>query len=214
MAGRTRIKICGITREEDARFAVAAGVDALGFIFAEKSLRKVDPDLARRIIRDLPPFVDAVGVFVNSDQTQVSELVEYCGLTVVQLHGRENAEFCQAMKVRVVKAFSIHPETSAQEFAPYAGVAAAFLFDTWHEKLAGGTGQAFDWSILTKFAIPRPLILAGGLGPDNVGAALRQVRPFAVDVNSGVEVSPGRKDQALISAVVRAVRQADLEIYG
>ncbi|HSH12738.1 MAG TPA: phosphoribosylanthranilate isomerase [Desulfurivibrionaceae bacterium] len=211
MVGRTRIKVCGITRSEDARFAVAAGVDALGFIFAEKSQRKVDPDQARQIIRDLPPFVDAVGVFVNADPDLVREIAEYCGLTVVQLHGQESAEYCQAMPVRVVKAFSIRPETTDREFAPYAGVASGLLFDTWHEKLAGGTGEAFDWSLLARFAIPRPLILAGGLGPDNVAAAVRQVRPFAVDVNSGVEVSPGVKDQTLISAVVREVRRADLE---
>ncbi|NTV14726.1 MAG: phosphoribosylanthranilate isomerase [Desulfobulbaceae bacterium] len=214
MAGRTRIKVCGITRSEDAQYAVAAGVDALGFIFAAKSKRRVDPDQARRIIRALPPFVEAVGVFVNSEPARVRELSEYCGLTIVQLHGQESREFCQAMPLRVVKAFSIRPETSEQEFVPYAEVAAGFLFDTWHEKLAGGTGLAFDWSLLAKLAIPRPLILAGGLGPDNVGAAIRQVRPFAVDVNSGVEVSPGVKDQALIRAVVREVRQADREIYG
>jgi phosphoribosylanthranilate isomerase len=214
MAGRTRIKVCGITRPEDARFAVAAGVDALGFIFAGKSLRKVDPDQARRIITTLPPFVEAVGVFVNSDPAKVRELVEYCGLTVVQLHGQESVEYCRAMPVRVVKAFSIRPETPEQEFTPYADAAAGLLFDTWHEKLAGGTGQAFDWSILANYAIPRPLILAGGLGPDNVGAAVRLVHPFAVDVNSGVEVSPGLKDQGLITAVVKEVRLADLEVYG
>lgn len=214
MAGRTRIKVCGITRPEDAQFAVAAGVDALGFIFADKSLRKIDPDQARRIIRDLPPFVDAVGVFVNTDPARVRELVEYCGLTVVQLHGQESVAYCEKMPVRVVKAFSIRPETSDREFAPYAGVASGLLFDTWHEKLAGGTGQVFDWSMVAKFALPRPLILAGGLGPGNVGAAVRQVRPFAVDVNSGVEVGPGLKDHALIAAVVRAVRLVDSEIYG
>jgi len=214
MIGRTRIKVCGITRPEDARYAVAAGVDALGFIFADKSLRKIDPDLARKIIRDLPPFVEAVGVFVNADPVRVRELVEYCGLTVVQLHGQESVEYCQDMVVRVVKAFSIRPETTDREFAPYASVSSGFLFDTWHEKLAGGTGQVFDWSMLAKLAITRPLILAGGLGPDNVGAAVRQVRPFAVDVNSGVEVAPGIKDHVLISKVVREVRRADAEIYG
>jgi len=215
MSIRTRIKLCGITRAEDAHSAVSAGVDALGFIFAEKSQRKVDPDQARRIIRDLPPFVDAVGVFVNSDPARVRELVEYCGLTLVQLHGQESVEYCRTMPVRVVKAFSVRPDTNDREFAPYAGVVTGFLFDTWHEKLAGGTGQVFDWSMLAKFAILRPLVLAGGLGPDNIGAAVRQVRPFAVDVNSGVEVAaPGVKEHGLIMAVVRAVRRVDLEIYG
>jgi phosphoribosylanthranilate isomerase len=214
MVGRTRIKVCGITRPADAQQAVAAGVDALGFIFAEKSLRKVEPDQARRIISALPPFVDAVGVFVNADPARVRELVEYCRLTVVQLHGQESVEYCRAMPVRVVKAFSIRPETSDQQFAPYAEVAAGLLFDTWHEQLAGGTGQAFDWSMLAKFAIPKPLILAGGLGPDNVGEAVRQVRPFAVDLNSGVEVSPGVKDPGLIGMAVEEVRRADLAAYG
>lgn len=214
MIGRTRIKVCGITGPEDAQFAAAAGVDALGFIFAEKSQRRIDPDQARRIIRELPPFVDPVGVFVNSEAARVRELVEYCGLTVVQLHGQESAEYCRSMPVRVVKAFSIRPETSDREFAPYAGVTSGLLFDTWHERLAGGTGETFDWSMLAKFTIPGPLILAGGLEPDNVGAAVRLVRPFAVDFNSGVEVSPGVKDHGLISAVVREVRLADQEIYG
>lgn len=214
MSKRTRIKVCGITRLEDARYAVAAGVDALGFIFAEKSKRRIDPDQARQIIRDLPPFVDAVGVFVNADPLRVRELVEYCGLTVVQLHGQEGVEYCQSMVVRVVKAFSIRPESSEQEFAPYAGVSSGFLFDTWHDKLAGGTGQAFDWGLLAKFALPRPLILAGGLGSENVGAAVRQVRPYAVDVNSGVELAPGIKDHGLIRKVVREVQRADAEIYG
>lgn len=214
MTGRTRIKVCGITRPEDAQFAVAAGVDALGFIFAEKSKRRIDPDQARRIIRELPPFVEAVGVFVDSEAERVRELVAHCGLTVVQLHGRESVDFCRAMEVRVLKAFAIRPATSDREFAPYGEAVAGFLFDTWHEQLAGGTGEAFDWSLLTQFAIPRPLVLAGGLGPGNVGAAVRQVRPFAVDVNSGVEVAPGVKDHGLIAAVVREVRRADREIGG
>jgi len=212
MMGRTRIKICGITRLEDAQQAVAAGVDALGFIFAEKSPRKIDPDQARQIISTLPPFVDAVGVFVNAELARVNELSAYCGLTVVQLHGQESSEYCAAVRGRVVKAFAVRPDTTGDQFAPYADVACGFLLDTYHEKLAGGSGQTFDWTLVWQLALARPVILAGGLTPANVGAAVRQVRPFAVDVNSGVEVSPGIKNHSLISAVVREVRLVDLAI--
>lgn len=214
MIKRTRIKVCGITRPADALQAVACGVDALGFIFAEKSRRRVDPDRARQIIATLPPFVDAVGVFVDADPARVKEIVAYCGLTVLQLHGRESVEYCRSMELRVVKAFAVRTDTDSAEIESYAGVAAGYLFDTYHEKLAGGTGRTFDWSLLRKFTISRPLILAGGLNPDNVAGAIRQVSPFAVDLNSGVEIEPGLKDHALIEAAVRQVRKVDAELNG
>lgn len=212
MIKRTRIKVCGITRSADARQAVACGVDALGFIFAEKSKRCVDPDRAREIIAVLPPFVDAVGVFVDAEPDKVKKLVEYCGLTVLQLHGSESVEYCRSMEIRVVKAFAVRSGTGSAEIEPYAGVAAGYLFDTYHEKLAGGTGQTFDWSLIKKLTISRPLILAGGLNPENVGRAVREVGPFAIDLNSGVEISPGLKDHTLVEAAVREVMKVDEEI--
>jgi len=212
MIKRTRIKVCGITRSADARQAVAVGVDALGFIFAEKSQRKIDPDKAREIISTLPPFVDAVGVFVNAELSLVNEIVRYCGLTMVQLHGKETVEYCESVPGRIVKAFAVHNATDGAEIEPYTRVASGFLFDTYHENLDGGTGKTFDWSILQKFNISRPLILAGGLNPANVAEAVRLVQPYAVDVNSGVESEPGVKDHALIEAVVLEVRRIDAEM--
>ena len=210
MVKRTRIKVCGITDREDLVHAVAAGVDGLGFIFAEKSPRRVEPEKARELIKSVPPFVDAIGVFVNEDPDVVTDIIKYCGLTMVQLHGQENIDYCQLMPVRVLKAFAVNGDTDGSEMAVYSGVAAGYLLDTYHKSMAGGTGQTFDWSLIDGLRIPGPVLLAGGLGPDNVGEAISAVRPFAVDVNSGVETSPGCKDHDKISELVEAVRRADL----
>lgn len=206
MGCRTRIKVCGITRLADAMGAAAAGVDALGFIFAAKSPRRLAPDQAREIIAKLPPFVDAVGVFVDEDPQVVEQIVLSCGLTVVQLHGRESPAYCAKMPCRVVKSFSL---PGAPDFAAYQEMVSGFLVDTFYDKMAGGSGRTFDWSILEQLRPPGPLVLAGGLGPHNVGEAVRLVHPFAVDVNSGVETAPGIKDIARILQVVAEVRRAD-----
>lgn len=205
--GRTRIKVCGITRLDDALGAVAAGVDALGFIFAAKSPRRIAPEQAREIIAALPPLVSVVGVFVDEEPQKVEEIVRCCGLTVVQLHGSEAPAYCAKMPCRVVKVFSL---PGAPDFAAYQDVVSGFLVDTFHDKLAGGTGRTFDWSLIEQYRPPGPLVLAGGLSPDNVAEAVRRVRPFAVDVNSGVERAPGLKEIARIRQVVAEVRRADL----
>ncbi len=212
MTARTRIKLCGLKDPEVAAAAVAAGVDGVGFIFAAQSPRAVEPEVAREIISTLPPFVDAVGVFVNEDQSVVREIIEYCGLTMVQLHGSESVDYCRNIPARVIKTFAVHNGSDGGEFEPYAGVAGAFLLDTYHEKMAGGSGKVFDWSLIDKFNIPGPLILAGGLTPDNVAEAIKRVRPFAVDVNSGVESEPGVKDIELVRAFTAEVRRVDLEL--
>lgn len=209
MAVRTRIKICGMTRKEEVAAVAAAGVDAVGFIFAEESPRYINPEKARDIIRRLPPFVDAVGVFVNEEAGVVQDIVQYCGLTLVQLHGAEPPAYCREMTCRVLKAFRVGPQTTAAELAAYEEVVNGFLLDTFHDKLAGGTGQTFDWQQVARLAPTGPVILAGGLTPANVGQAVREIRPFAVDCNSGVEISPGRKDLDKVRQVVDAVRQAD-----
>lgn len=209
---RTRIKICGITEMTDAKAAVEAGVDALGFIFAEKSPRRIDPQKAREIIAALPPFVDAVGVFVNEYVDVVEEIVQYCRLTMVQLHGGETPEYCDKISCRVMKSFSISAERVAEgavDFKPYVGVVEAFLLDTWHSKVDGGTGETFDWDLVAQLQPPGPIVLAGGLNPDNVADSIRMVRPFAVDLNSGLESEPGRKDHEAIARAVTAVRGAD-----
>ena len=212
MIKRTRIKVCGITRSADARQAVDVGADALGFIFAEKSQRQIDPDKAREIISALPPFVDAVGVFVNAELSLVNEIAKYCGLTMIQLHGRETVDYCQSLPGRIIKAFAVHNGTDGREIEPYAPVVSGFLFDTYHENLDGGTGKTFDWSLLQRFTIGRPVILAGGLNSGNIAEAVRLVQPFAVDVNSGVELEPGVKDHTMVEELVREVRRIDAEI--
>ncbi|MCF6291546.1 MAG: phosphoribosylanthranilate isomerase [Desulfobacterales bacterium] len=205
---RTRIKVCGITDPADAAAAVAAGVDSLGFIFAD-SPRRVEPDLARDIIRYLPPMVDAVGVFVDKDLREVEEIIQYCRLTMVQLHGAESPGYCRGLSIRVVKSFRIGPHSTAADLAPYEGAVAGFLLDTYRQGVAGGTGAVFDWDLVEKVAPPGPVILAGGLDPDNVAEAVHRVRPFAVDVNSGVEYAPGRKDHDLLNRFVALVRNTD-----
>ncbi len=209
MAFRTRIKVCGITNLEDARVAVAAGADGLGFIFVEQSPRLVEPDMVRAITAELPPFVERVGVFCNEEIEVVQEIVHYCRLSLVQLHGAESPEYCGKISCRVIKSFGVRPETDYQELAGYAEVASAFLLDTYHKKMAGGTGMIFDWQLVEQIKPPGPVILAGGLTSENVGAAIRQVKPFAVDVNSGVEYQPGRKDADKLKSFVHAVREAD-----
>ncbi|TFG36454.1 MAG: phosphoribosylanthranilate isomerase [Desulfobacterales bacterium] len=208
MRSRTRIKICGMTDMEEVRHAVAAGVDALGFIFAKASPRYIDPERARVIISSLPPFVDAVGVFVNDEAERVAEIVQYCNLTVIQLHGDESPNYCRGFQTRVVKAFQVHDELTAQDLLAYEEVVSGFLLDTYDKTQAGGTGKTFDWSLIHKLQPGKPVILAGGLGPANVAQAISEVRPFAVDVNSAIEREPGRKDPDLISRLVEAVAAA------
>ncbi len=218
MTARTRIKVCGMTDMAEANGLVAAGVDALGFIFVEASPRNINPEKARKLVAALPPFVDAVGVFVDQDLEVVNEIAEYCGLTMVQLHGAESPQYCEAVDVRVVKTFSIRSDAEVCEtnpyFDPYLEVVSGILLDTFHEKLAGGSGQTFDWELTKKCHPTVPLILAGGLNPENIADAIRQVRPFAVDVNSGVETSPGVKDIGAVERLVESMRATDREIYG
>jgi len=212
MVNRTRIKVCGITDYGDLAHAVSAGVDGLGFIFAEKSSRRIEPEKARELIKAVPPFVDAVGVFVNEDPDIVTDIIKYCGLTMVQLHGQENVDYCRLMPVRILKSFAVKKDTDGAEMAAYADVAAGYLLDTYHSSMAGGTGSSFDWNLVEGLHVPGPVLLAGGLGPDNVEEAISVARPFAVDVNSGVEKSPGRKDHQKITALVEAVRRVDLQL--
>jgi phosphoribosylanthranilate isomerase len=213
MKYRTRIKVCGITEPEDARAAVAAGADGLGFIFVPQSPRNIEPERVREIVGELPPLVDAVGVFVDQELEVVEEIIHYCGLSVVQLHGAEPPEYCDTISCRVVKSFAVHTATQSDELAPYAESVNGFLLDTFHAGMAGGTGTTFDWGLIEQVKPPGPFILAGGLTPDNVGEAIKQVKPFAVDVNSGVEYQPGRKDTDKLQKFVQEVRKADELAY-
>ena len=206
---RTRIKICGLTRGEDAAAAVASGADALGVIFAP-SPRQVSLAHAARLLAEVPPPVARVGVFVDASAEEIGEAIEACGLTAVQLSGHESPELCDSVPVPAIKTVRIGTDFGLEEAEPYRGHAAALLLDTYVAGKAGGTSQAFDWQ---SDGIPgwAPIFVAGGLHPENVGACIAALRPFAVDVSSGVESSPGIKDHARIAAFCAAVRDADLK---
>jgi phosphoribosylanthranilate isomerase len=189
-----RIKICGITRLEDAKTAIGLGVDALGFIFHPKSPRFIKPADAGAIIRHLPPFVARVGVFVDADPATVNAVIQEAGIDVLQFHGSESTAYCAAFHLPVIKAFSIMPGFDPAMLEDYE-TAAGFLLDTWDENKRGGTGRKFDWNIAEALAAKYDnIILAGGLGPSNLEEALNIVYPYAVDLNSGVEVKPGVKN--------------------
>lgn len=208
MGTRTRIKICGMTDLAEAEAIVALGVDALGFIFVRSSPRFVEAEKVRTIIASLPPFVTAVGVFMDEEADLVNEIARYCGLTMIQLHGDESPDYCRLMARPVLKAFRVREE-ALPVLAPYRHGVKGFLLDTYRQDQAGGTGATFNWEVVRQLSLPGPLVLAGGLTPANVGAAIGRARPFAVDVNSGVEVSPGRKDLGKVRQVCAEVRKAD-----
>jgi len=187
------VKICGITNASDALHAVAAGADALGFVFVERSPRCVEPSLVAGIVTGLPPFVTTVGVFAARPVEEVEGIAWQCGLSLVQLHGDEGPEYCEGLGVRFIKAIRVRNEGSLRLLARYPQ-ASAFLLDTYVEGKWGGTGQAFPWELALKAKAYGRIILSGGLTPENVVKAVRTVTPYAVDVSSGVEISPGRKD--------------------
>lgn len=200
-----KIKICGITNQDDASAAVDLGVDALGFIFA-KSPRRIDPEEARVIIASLPPFISTMGVFVNEDPSKVREIVEFCNLDLIQFHGEESPDICSEFMPRSIKAFHLKDESSLEQIEPYCGKVRALLFDTYSKEKRGGTGKTFDWGLALKGkAFGVPVILSGGLSPANIKEAVSAVRPYAVDVNSGVEISPGKKDPALMKQLMEAI---------
>jgi phosphoribosylanthranilate isomerase len=206
-----RIKICGITELEDARHAIHCGADALGFVFFAQSPRCIGPERAAEIIRQLPPFVATVGLFVNEDPVRVREIAQTCRLDAVQLHGDESPEACAAIPGRkVIKALRVRDEKSLAGAGAYD--VSALLLDAWVPGRFGGTGTVFNWQLAAEMARSRPVILAGGLNPVNVGEAVRAVRPYAVDVSSGVESSPGKKDRQKVAEFVAAARKAGGEI--
>lgn len=203
----TRVKICGIRTEAAARAAAEAGADAVGFVFYPRSPRYVSPERAAQLTHLLPPFVARVGVFVNAPVAVVERISDQVGLDLVQLHGDEPPEVCARMPRRVIKAVRVDGPQALERARHYP--ACALLLDAHVPDRYGGTGRRFDWSLVR--GLDRPVILSGGLTPDNVAQAVRQVRPYAVDVSSGVETD-GDKDPRKVAAFVRAVRQVDLEL--
>ena len=198
-----RVKICGITTVEDAEAAVRCGANALGFVFYEKSPRSVSSKKAREIIDHLPPFIIRVGVFVNPTQDIVREMIESLGLDRVQLHGEESPGFCQAFGSRAIKVMRIRNSDSLQLLGNYP--VKTFLLDTYTEERYGGTGQTFDWSLAIKAKEYGRIILSGGLTPENISEAIRMVSPYGVDVSSGVEKSPGKKDHMKIEQLMENI---------
>ena len=205
---RTRVKICGITREQDALAAVEFGADALGFVFYEPSPRYITVRHAAEIAQALPPFVSTVALFVNADPDTIAGVVDAVGVDLLQFHGQECPEYCARHRRPWIRAVRVQPETdllAAQaEFAKGRGL----LLDTYRPGVPGGTGKTFDWDRIPSQMAPG-IVLAGGLNPDNVGDAVRSVRPFAVDVSGGVESRKGIKDPAKIKAFIEEVRSAE-----
>ena len=196
MTGFVKVKICGITNEKDAILACNAGADALGFVFYEKSPRYIDPVQAGLIIKKLPPFVSTVAVFVNQDYEYVKHVGEVAGINLFQLHGNETPEFCSRFGSSAIKAFSVKDHTFITDLSKYK--VSAYLLDTFQEGMAGGTGKVFNWELASEAKKFGRIILAGGLNPENVKEAIRRVQPYAVDVSSGVELEPGKKDEGKV----------------
>lgn len=202
-----RIKICGITNPQDAQAAVKAGADALGFIFYSQSPRYVTPDRVKRIVASLPPFTLSVGVFVNESPEKVREIFDECGLAFAQLHGDETPEYCETVQRPVLRALRLRDRGNLLALAEYRGRTGVrgFVVDTYSETTYGGTGQPTDWNLAREAAQAAPILLAGGLTPENVGLAIQRVKPYGVDVSSGVEIQPGQKDHEKVHAFVQAV---------
>lgn len=205
----TRVKICGITRLEDARLAVELGAAALGFNFYRPSPRFIEPSNARAIIAQLPPMVVTVGVFADETEgARVAQVARLAGVSVVQLHGPRFPPHDVALEsFRIVRALAVRPDSNAAEWKGLK--ASALLLDTFDSELPGGTGKTFDWNLARETKKFGPIILAGGLTPENVGRAIREVRPYAVDVATGVECAPGVKDPAKLRSFFAAVARAD-----
>ncbi|MGS7254286.1 phosphoribosylanthranilate isomerase [Pseudomonas anuradhapurensis] len=202
-----RSKICGITRIEDALAAAEAGADAIGLVFYARSPRAVDVRQARAIIAALPPFVTTVGLFVNATRCELNEILEAVPLDLLQFHGDETPQDCEGYQRPWIKALRVRPGDDLEAACRLYAGARGILLDTYVPGVPGGTGEAFDWSLVPA-RLSKPVILAGGLSADNVGQAIAQVRPYAVDVSGGVEQAKGIKDAVKIEAFVRAVKQA------
>lgn len=200
-----RVKICGITRVEDALAAVAAGAHAIGFVFCAASPRAVTPEQAATIMASLPPFVSTVALFVNASEREIRHTLSLAPVSLLQFHGDEPEADCVRYGLPWIKAIQVRPGQDVAALTALWPQASGILLDAWHPQLKGGTGHAFDWSLVPAKA-SKPIILAGGLTPENVADAIRQTRPYAVDVSGGVEQAKGLKDAEKINAFLAGVR--------
>ena len=207
----TRVKICGITRVEDALAAAMSGADAIGLVFYEKSPRHVSVAQAAQLAAALPPFVTVVGLFVNAEAAFVREVSANVPLDLLQFHGDETPEFCAQFARPYLKVIRVKAGVDLLQCAARYSGAKGLLLDAHVEGIVGGTGASFDWTLIPK-RLPLPVILSGGLHAENVAAAIKQVQPYAVDVSSGVEAGKGIKDAAKIAAFINEVKQIDLQL--
>lgn len=209
----TRVKICGITNEQDALWAANLGVDFIGLNFYKGSERKVSLDMAEKIVNQLPPFIKTVGIFVDEDLKTLKKIAAKCHLNMVQLHGNESPQYCSEIyvpqgEIKVMKAFRIQDENSLVNIPEYANFSDYYLLDTYIAEQVGGTGQTFNWELAVKAkTLGKPIFLSGGLTPDNVKEAVEKVKPFAVDVASGVEKTPRRKDYDKMKDFIQKARE-------
>lgn len=199
---------------EDARRAIEVGVDALGFIFVPSSPRYIEPEKAREITGEIPPFITTVGVFVNEGIAEIEETVDYLGLTGIQLHGDEGPDFCKKVaralpSCAVMKAFRIGEHTKVTDLSQFNERVMGFVLDSYVKNQEGGTGISFDWRILARLNIQKPFVVAGGLSPENVQSALEIAKPYGVDVNSGIEQGPGVKNHEELERFIAQVRAFD-----
>ncbi|MDP2071868.1 phosphoribosylanthranilate isomerase [Methylotenera sp.] len=201
---RVRVKICGITRIEDALSAVEHGADAIGLVFYDQSPRNVSISQAMEIANNIPAFVSVVGLFVNAESSFINEVISKVKLDLLQFHGDETPEECASYTLPFIKAIRVKNDTNLVQYANDFSVARALLLDAYTEGVAGGTGHVFDWNLIPK-QLTKQVILAGGLNADNVALAIQQVNPYAVDVSGGVEASKGIKDAEKIAAFMRQV---------
>lgn len=204
---QTRIKFCGITRDQDLKYAISIGVDALGFVFCEKSPRNLSISQAEKLLTACPPFISRVGLFMNAEASIIKSVLSSVHLDLLQFHGEESAEFCASFAMPYIKSIAMGDSREFKRCFAYES-AAGLLLDSNELGSPGGTGEVFDWQNIPN-TINQPIILAGGLHADNVSEAIQAVRPFAVDVSSGIELKKGMKDQQKMKQFVAAVRAAD-----
>ena len=211
MNHRTRVKICGITRPEDAVEAANLGVDAIGLVFYEKSPRNVTAQQAKAICETLPGFVTVVSLFMNPDADQVKSVLKTCPIDLIQFHGKESAEFCESFDRPYIKAMGMADGSNLDDMSAEYEKARGLLLDSHATGAAGGTGETFNWDKIPQGYRQR-IILAGGLKPDNVAEAIQKVKPYAVDLSSGVESAPGLKDATLMAQLMNEVKRIDCEL--
>lgn len=207
----TKIKICGLQTIEHALTAVESGADYIGFVFA-RSKRQVNPDQAKLIIDQLPATVKSVGVFVNESLDTMLEIASYCGLDILQLHGSETLDHYKDSPLPIIKSVSIKSSSQTNNSEDLNLPQSDYLlFDTWHKNMAGGCGEAFDWNALSALSIEKPFFLAGGLNTDNIQEAIQRIKPYAVDISSGVETN-GIKDKAKIKSFIQLVKECRYDL--